>query len=337
MRNLIKKIKEFVANKNPLARLFQNYYLKTYFSNMQDRKTEEDYFPAQTFIKAVEFVRDTKNSKNVIAVIDEFDPHEVWDPPQKYLDLYVDKNYTGKKVVQPTYSETIEYLSEGELEYMRASYAGEVSMCDNWFGNFIDELKNLELYDDSLIILISDHGHSIGDHNATGKIPMYMYPELVDIPFIIKPPCNLNSQKRIKKSYVYDHDILPTIFGFVNKEKSEVFDGIDLSIFLNDGDQLIENRDYITCGFGICTLYKDDHHALIISNDKSHRKLFDLRKDPEWNENIANDNLDIVDELFEKIKKDAKGDLLLEHQTSEEIHKLISQLKNWYGQDKGTD
>lgn len=334
---LNKIIKEYVASKNPLAKAYQTYMLKTYFSNMQDRKTEEDYFPAQTFKKAIEFVKDTKRIKNVMAVIDEFDPHEVWDPPQKYLDLYVDKNYTGKKVVQPAYSETIEYLTEGELKYMRASYAGEVSMCDNWFGYFIEELKNIGIYDDSLIILISDHGHSIGEHNATGKLPMYMYPELVDIPFMIKPPGNLNGPKRIKESYVYDHDFLPTIFGFLKIEKPEVFDGIDLSIFLDDGDQLIENRDYITCGFGTCTLYKDDHYALIISNDKSHRKLFDLSKDPEWNENIAHDNSDITTELFEKIKKDAKGDLLLEHKSSEEIEKLISQMKHWYGQDKGTD
>lgn len=334
---LKKKMKEFVADQNPMAKAYQTFFLKTYFSNIQDNKSETDTFPAQTFMKGVEFIRDTKKIKNVFCCLDEFDPHEVWLPTQKYLDLYVDKNYTGKKVVQPAYSETIDYLTEGELKYMRASYAGEVSMCDNWFGYFIEELKNLGLYDDSLIILISDHGHSIGEHNATGKIPMFMYPELVDIPLMIKPPGNLNGPKRIKKSYVYNHDILPTIFGFLKKEKLEVFDGIDLSIFLDDGDQLIEDRDYITCGFSICTLYKDDRYALITTNDKSYQKLFDLSKDPEWNVNIAKDNSDICDELFEKIKRDAKGGLLLEDKHAEELQKLIDQLKNWYGQDKKLD
>ncbi|MCG3261068.1 MAG: sulfatase-like hydrolase/transferase, partial [Candidatus Heimdallarchaeota archaeon] len=323
---LNQKIEEYIANKDRFAKTYQRYYLKTYFSNMQGRKTEEDYFPAQTFKKAIEFVKDTKYVENICSVIDEFDPHEIWDPPEKYLEFYVDKNYDGKMVIQPAYSGNLDYLREGELEYMRASYAGEVSMCDNWFGYFIEELKNLGLYDDSLIILISDHGHSIGDHNATGKIPMFMYPELVDIPLMVKPPGNLNGPKRIKKSYVYDHDILPTIFGFLKKDKPAVFDGIDLSIFLDDGDQLIEDRDYITCGFSICTLYKDDRYALITSNDKSYQKLFDLSKDPEWNVNIAKNNSDICDELFEKIERDAKGDLLLEDKQSEELQKLISQL-----------
>jgi len=327
---LNRKIKEHVC-KHLGGRRSQRSVLKKYFSNVQDRKSENDYFPAQTFKQAIEFVKDTKDSKSVFSVIDEFDPHEPWDPPQKYIDLYADKNYTGRKVITPSYSVNLDYITDGELKYMRACYAGEVSMCDHWFGYFVEELKNLELYDDSLIILISDHGHSIGEHNATGKIPMFLYPELIDIPFMIKPPGGLNGPKRIKKSYVYDHDILPTIFGFLGKDKPDIFEGIDLSIFHNESDQEIENRDYITCGFSVYALYKDDHYALITSNDRSDQKLFDLSKDPEWNDNIAEDNSDICNELYKIIKKDAKNALHLD------INSKLTELKDWYGQEKKSD
>ncbi len=305
------------------TRKMQRRGIEKYLMNVQERKTEDDYFPAQTFNEAIRFVRNSKNLENVLAVIDEFDPHEPWDPPQRFLELYVDKNYKGKKVILPSYSDNLSYLLPGELEYMRAGYAGEVSNCDYWFGKFIEELKALELYDDSLIILISDHGHSIGEHGATGKIHTHMYPELVDIPFMIKPPRGVKGPKRIKKTYVYDHDILPTIYGFLGKKQEEVFDGIDLSVFLDEKDQLIGDRNYITCGFNAYTLYKDDHYALITSNNKRYQKLFDLSKDPEWNDNIVADNPDIYEELFEKIEKDAGGELLLEF-------KLIKDLKQWY-------
>ena len=327
---LKRKIKEHIC-KHIGGRMQQSALLKNYFSNVQDRKDEKDYFPAQTFKQAIEFIRDTKDSENVFSIIDEFDPHEPWDPPQKYLDLYVDKNYDGKKVIQPAYSSNLNYITNGELKYMRACYAGEVSMCDNWFGYFIEELKNLELYNDSLIILISDHGHSIGEHNATGKIPMFLYPELVDIPFMIKPPGKINGPKRIKNSYVYDHDILPTIFGFLGKEKTDVFEGLDLSIFFEEIDQFLENRDYITCGFHAYSLYKDDHYALITSNDRSDQKLFDLSKDPEWNENIAEDNPDICDDLFKKIERDGKGQLLIYSES------LLANLQEWYSESKSSD
>jgi len=327
---LNRKVKEHIC-KHLGGRMRQSSILKKYFRNVQDRKDKNDYFPAQTFKQAIEFIRDTKDSKKVLCVIDEFDPHEPWDPPKKFLNLYVDKNYNGKKVIQPAYIANLDYITGEELKYMRACYAGEVSMCDYWFGYFIKELKNMELYEDSLIILISDHGHSIGEHNATGKIPMFLYPELVDIPFMIKPPGGLNGPKRIKKSYVYNHDILPTIFGFLGKDKLDAFEGIDLSLFHKENDQEIKNRDYITCGFSVYTLYKDDHYALITSNDRSDQKLFDLAKDPEWNDNIAKDNSEICNELFEIINKDAKGELNLG------IKSRLEDLKDWYGQKKDSD
>ncbi len=301
--------------------------LEMYFRNVQDRIKEEDYFPAQTFSKAIEFVKDTKNVENTFSLIDEFDPHEPWDPPQNYLDLYADKSYSGGKIIQPVYSENLNCITNDELKFMRACYAGEVSLCDHWFGHFINELKEMELYEESLIILLSDHGHCIGEHDAVGKIPMFMYPELVDIPFIIKPPGSINGPKRISKPYVYVHDILPTLFGFLEKEKPDVFNGLDLSIFVDDEDQLINNRNYITCGFSICTLYKDDQYALITSNDKSEQKLFDLRKDTNWNYNVAEDNPDIIKELFKIIESDAKGELLLEYTTLK-----LDELKDWYHQ-----
>ena len=111
-----------------------------------------------------------------------------------------------------------------------------------------------------LIILLSDHGNCIGDHGILGKIPNWMYPEVVDIPYIIKPPGGVNGPKRIQEPHVYTHDILPTLFGFLKEEKADIFDGIDLSIFLDGEDQMLNNRDYITCGYSTYTLYKDDNY-----------------------------------------------------------------------------
>ncbi len=327
-------LKLHIVKKNAVIKLLQKRVLKAHFSNVKERKSEEDYFPAKTFKKAIEFVKDTLDLKKVFCLIDEFDPHEPWDPPQKYLDLYVEKGYTGIKMITPAYMESVDYLTDEELKFMRASYAGEVSLCDNWFGYFVNELKELEIYDDSLIIFISDHGHSIGEHNATGKLPMFMYPELVDLPFMIKPPGGINGPKRIRKPYVYNFDILPTIFGFLNKDKPKALEGIDLSIFVDEEDQNLDGRNYITCGFDVCTLYKDDNYALITSNNRKHQKLYDLKNDPEWNINIANENPEICDDAFEKINLDAKGDLPLVSRFE------FESLKDWYLQkhtfsDKG--
>lgn len=311
--------------KNKAAIQYLKNILKWYFPNIQDRTKEEEYFTAQVFKTALKSVKDTKRIKNTFFLIDNFDPHEPWDPPENYLNLYKDKNYSGNKVIHPVYNENKGFFSEEEVEFMRASYAGEVSLCDNWFGFFIEKLKELEFYDDSLIFLLSDHGHCIGNHGAFGKIPMYMYPQLVDIPFMIKPPGGLKGSKRIKNSHVYVHDILPTIFGFLGKKKREIFDGLDLSVFFDKRDIVLENRDYITCGFSDCSLYKDDNHALITSNDKKNHKLYNLSKDPDWNNDISTENFALYEDLFERIEVDANYDLLkMTGKTSFERH------SEWY-------
>jgi arylsulfatase A-like enzyme len=321
-------VSQYVVNKNKYNRSLiavQKLLLKKYFANIQDREKEEDFFPARTFKRALKTIADIKDLKNTFCLIDEFDPHEPWDPPKRYLDLYLDKNYNGKNIIQPLYSENLDYISKDELNNMRANYAGEVSLCDTWFGYFINKLKEMEIYDDSLIILISDHGHSLGEHNVIGKIPRCMYPELVDIPFIIKPPGGINHPKRIEKSYVYNLDILPTIYGFLEKDQEPNFEGTDLSTFLRNNNQRLENRDYITCGMAMWTLYKDDNFAFITSNDKSDEKLFDLKKDPNWNVNIAENNRDICDDIFKKIEEDANENLLLTFHSSR-----FDNFEDWY-------
>jgi len=327
-REINKKVRSHTVEKtdeNRGAVYTQKLLLKNYLPNVQDRKEEKDYFPAQTFQRALESVKDTKRFNNVLYFIDEFDPHEPWDPPEKYLNKYLPDDFDGNTIIQPIYGEKVDYLSDGELKSMRACYAGEVSLCDNWFGYFIRALKKMDLYDESLIILTSDHGHSLGEHDAIGKIPVHMYPELVDIPFMIKPPGNISGPKRIKKSYVYHHDILPTLFGFLDKEIPDIFDGQDLSIFVDEKDHLIDSRDYITCGMALWTLFKNDKYAFITKNDGTDRKLFHLSDDPNWNENIAQDNPDICDRFFNIIQKDGNNDLLTSFKSSR-----FDNFKDWY-------
>jgi arylsulfatase A-like enzyme len=303
----------------------QKLFLKSYLANVQDRETREEFFPAQTFRTAIDSIKRLKDSGNIFCVIDEFDPHEPWDPPQEYYDLYVDETYSGGKIIQPMYGTNLDYITQEELESMRACYAGEVKLCDDWFGYFIRRLKEMDLYEDSLIMFISDHGHSIGEHGAIGKIPTHLYPELVDVPFMIKPPGNLQGPKRIRKSYVYNHDILPTIFGFLNSEKPEQCEGIDLSFFLDNQDQVVEGRGYITCGMALWTVYRDDRYGFITGNDNSYRRLYDLTKDSHWNNDISEANPDLCEELYNKINTDANGNLLKEFNATR-----FESFEDWY-------
>ncbi|MQY59811.1 MAG: sulfatase-like hydrolase/transferase [Clostridia bacterium] len=79
------------------------------------RHSEEDYYCAQTMREAEKWLE--KNYKEKFFLyIDTFDPHEPWDPPHYYVDLY-DKNYQGEEVIYPVYG-PCDYLSQDELKHI---------------------------------------------------------------------------------------------------------------------------------------------------------------------------------------------------------------------------
>ncbi|MGQ9722246.1 MAG: sulfatase [Candidatus Jordarchaeum sp.] len=295
--------------------------LPQYLTNISDRRTEEDYFSPQVFNAAIKWIEQNREVEKFFLFIDSFDPHEPWDPPQIYRDLYY-SNYSGREVITPNYSTNTDYLTSEELNYMKALYAGEVTMVDTWLGKFIKKMRKLELLDKSLLILISDHGHQLGEHNVMGKIPRGLYPELMDIPFFIRHPDGLNMGKRVS-GFVYNHDIVPTILQFLEVESPVMTDGNELWSLIN-GEQ--EARSYATSGFNGYVWIKDGEFVYISNYSRSREYLFDLKKDPNQNQNIIEENRDIADMMFQRILHDAGGKLVdhsaIRAKASEEWYKM---------------
>lgn len=204
----------YPANKDKLAGHCGNP--KEFFErnrrNGAFRNTEEDYFPAVIMSKAGQWVEKNRNHKDFFLMIDCFDPHEPFDPPQHYTDMY-NPDYTGEEVIWPTYGWN--QLSAEETKHVQALYAAEVTMTDRWIGHFIDKLEQLQLMDDTMIILTSDHGHLFGEHNLMGKpwsaiSDSNLYQELCHIPLFIYYPKSPNAGKRVSH-LVQLPDLYPTI------------------------------------------------------------------------------------------------------------------------------
>ena len=79
------------------------------------RKDEKDWFAPQVFSRAIRWVQHDASHKNFFLMIDSFDPHELWDPPRYYTNLYDDPNYDGYEYVAPSYRPIEGYLSETEF------------------------------------------------------------------------------------------------------------------------------------------------------------------------------------------------------------------------------
>ena len=181
-----------------------------YLRNVAERRTEEDYFPAQTFSAAARWIEENR-SANWFVYADTFDPHEPFDPPRHYLDLY-DPGYEGEQVMYPRYARA-DYLTKRELKHMRALYAGEVTLVDTWVGYLLRRVEELGLLDETMIIFTTDHGFLLGEHGWCGKMAMPFYNEVARTPLFLWDPRSRAKGAR-RKALVQTIDLSATLLEF---------------------------------------------------------------------------------------------------------------------------
>ncbi len=191
------------------------------------RRSEEDYFCARTMRQACMWLEKNYREKFFLYV-DTFDPHEPWDPPHYYVDMY-DKNYDGEEVIYPVYG-PVDYLTEREIKHIRAHYAGEVTLVDRWVGRLFQKIEDLGLFENTVVIFTTDHGFYHGEHNLMGKSIITenfqglapLYEEVTHIPLLIYIPGI--KPKRIK-GFVQVPDITATILELAKIRELPKIDG----------------------------------------------------------------------------------------------------------------
>ena len=275
--------------------------VRQYLANTQDRETEEDWFAPRVFSLASEFVRAADGGQPFFLVVDCFDPHEPWDPPGRYVS-----RYDGPEPTVPEYSDA-GWIGERELERMRELYAGEVAMTDRWLGRFLDTLDSSDFAQETLLVVLSDHGVALGEHDATGKPFWALYPEITDIPFFVRHPEGKGAGET-SDFYASTHDVAPTILGFLGVDPEQPMDGQDLSVLFDGGQP--QERNHFTLGYDEYVWARDDRYVMVSSNDGADAKLYDLTNDPNMNEDVAGANQDVVQRMFDEyVLKDAGGPL----------------------------
>ena len=279
--------------------------VRQYLANTRDRNSEEDWFAPRVFSMASDFLKTADRGQPFFLVVDCFDPHEPWDPPDSYVSLY-DEGYDGPEPTVPEYSDA-GWIDERELERMRALYAAEVTMTDRWFGRFVETLDSSDFAEETMLMVLSDHGVALGEHDATGKPFWALYPELTDIPFMIRHPEGKRAGET-SDHYASTHDVAPTILGFLGIEPRSRMEGQNLSGLL-EGEGA-EQRPHFTLGYSDFVWARDSGYAMFGRNDGAHAKLYDLLADPQMNRDVAAKHPDVVRRMFDHyVIGDAGGPL----------------------------
>ncbi|MBN1660119.1 MAG: sulfatase [Anaerolineae bacterium] len=178
--------------------------------NRQYMQREEDQPQAVTFTKGLEFIHTNHAQDNWFLHIETFDPHEPFFTQEHYKALYP-HHYHGPHFDWPPYR-PVEETPE-QIEHCRLEYAASLSMCDHWLGQVLDLMDRYDLWDDTLLIVNTDHGFLLGEHDWWAKCVQPFYGEVAHAPlFIWDPRCACHNERR--QSLVQTIDLPATLLEY---------------------------------------------------------------------------------------------------------------------------
>ncbi|MDF1515499.1 MAG: sulfatase, partial [Anaerolineae bacterium] len=151
----------------------QDWVNRTYMSR------EELQPQARTFEMGLEFMRTNAEADNWFLHIETFDPHEPYFTQQHYKDLYP-HDYEGPHFDWPPYAPVTE--TDAQVAHMRYENAASVSMCDTYMGKVLDMMDDLNLWEDTLLLVCTDHGFLLGEHDWWAKCVQPFYNDVAHTP-----------------------------------------------------------------------------------------------------------------------------------------------------------
>lgn len=187
--------------------LFRGAYWKN--RALMDTEDDLDYPTPRCFRQAIDFLAHNHQEDNWHLHLEVFDPHEPFDCPKKYRDLFHD-TWRGGHFTWPEYAPLDPTKDDAAtVEHIRKCYAGTLFMADLWLGKFLDKMDRYRMWRDTTVILTTDHGHLLGEHGCWAKNYMMDYAELAHIPLMICDP-QVKGGRRTQ-ALTASMDLMPTL------------------------------------------------------------------------------------------------------------------------------
>lgn len=221
------------------------------------------------------------------------DPHSPYRAPPAYRDRWVDSAYTG--VFDGSHDQLDEVvagvldMNEQDKAHLEALYDQEIAYFDDHLGALLELLERRGLAENTLLVVVADHGEEFGDHGSA--LHGYtLYEEQLHVPCLLSDP--RRAEPRRIESVTRNIDLAPTLLAQLGVSSDEPFQGKDLSPLLDGGFfedslpvyaqsslravRIVQARSYHADG------WKYIAHTL----PETREELFDLRADPSEERNL---------------------------------------------------
>jgi arylsulfatase A-like enzyme len=191
-------------------------------------RDEADFPGPRTMAAAARWIDEhAPHHERFLLFVDEFDPHEPFDTPEPYASLY-DPDWEGPHLIWPPYAiGAVEkgVVSEREGRQVRACYGAKLTMIDAWFGRVLDAIDRNNLWDDTAVVVCTDHGHYLGEKDLFGKPPSPVFETLGHTPLLIAWP---GVEPRSEEALTTNVDLFATLSDLFGANPQHPTHGVSL-------------------------------------------------------------------------------------------------------------
>lgn len=175
--------------------------------NRQFMKAEPQTSLAKTFCDGLSFLEENHGCDNWFLQIECFDPHEPF-----YSPGCAESSAKGEEVDWPPYHHVTE--DARTQDRLKQAYVRLMERCDAYLGRLLDRMDALNLWQDTLLIVNTDHGYLLGEHGWWSKIVMPCYDEIVHIPLFVHDPRFAGMDGQNRSQIVQTVDLAATLLEY---------------------------------------------------------------------------------------------------------------------------
>lgn len=281
----------FIANGYVSDKFGFNQGWDHYTNYIREKKSTE---AENVFKEAGDWVEKHKDER-FFAYVHTIDPHVPYDPPEEFLRMYQKGEYTGTVSPRKTPDQLAEAkkvppkitFTAADKQHLKDLYDGETSYHDHYLGLFVDRLKKLGLYDDTVFVITADHGEEFDEHGSWGH-GHSVYQELLWIPYILRLPGVVPAGKRISEA-VSSMSIFPTVLEAVGVAPPSVLEDRSVLSWVRGGPQpavpvafsdFLDDRRVIRAGRWKLILRGTNETMFDLQSDPTEQKELDRAKHP---------------------------------------------------------
>ena len=297
-------------------------------------RSESDRNAPKTFMSAIQWL-ERHYKEDFFLYVDTWDPHEPWDAPSYYTELYLPE-YDGELVL-PLYGNwhDVPGYEEAQMRKGHATYCGEITMVDTWVGFLLKSVENMGLADKTVVIFTTDHGFYFGEHGGLfgkmssdkyrdGTLRPYdepgsqwsyspLFEEIVHLPLVIRSP---EITPGIYSGLSSAIDVMPTVLDLLGLDVPAFVQGRSLAPAMRDNS--FHGREYVVSSLPFAnpgdpvlsvdnflrdlkdppvTTVTSGEWSLLYSPAPGVSQLYNLNTDPQQLDNVIERHTDIAGDI----------------------------------------